>query len=327
MKLNWKKLRIISICVFVTAIGMAAHGSEVVDRVVAVVNDDIISLFELNQTVRPFEEKLRDMNYPQDKEREMIFKLREEAIGKLVDQKLTDQEVKRLGIVVSEKEIDAALERIKEANYFTDEDLRAALSKEGLTLEDYRIRMREEILRSKLVSMEVRSKIVITNDDIKAYMDKNPDKSAGEKKYHLRNILKKPMSFSSEIEKNSIRFEMQEILSKLQKGESFEALAKKYSNAPTASDGGELGTFGFETLSPQIRDAVKNLKAGQFTDIVATEQGYQIFLVQEIISSKDKSIEEVRTQVEDKLYKEIVEQKFRAWLENLRKQAHIKIIK
>ncbi len=327
MKQSGKKLRILSICVFTMLIAGLAYGSELVDRIVAVVNEDIISLFELNQTLKPFEEKLKDMNYPPDKEREMMFKLREETISKLIDQKLTDQEVKKLNISVSEQEIDKAIERIKEMNYFTDEDLRSVLGKEGLTLEDYRVRLREEILRSKLVSVEVRSKIVITNDDIKAYMDKNPDKSGSEKKYHLRNILKKPLSFGSEIEKNALRYEMQDILLKLKKGESFEALAKKYSDAPTAAEGGELGTFELDKLAPQIRDAVKDLKAGQYTDVMETEQGYQIFFVQEIISSKAKSVDEVRAQVEDKLYKEIVEQKFRAWLENLRKQATIKIIK
>jgi peptidyl-prolyl cis-trans isomerase SurA len=327
MKLNGKKLRIHSICAAVLLIAATAYASEVVDRVVAVVNDDIISLFELNQIIKPYQEKLREMGYPDDKEREMLFKLREDAINKLIEQKITDQEVKRLNISVGEKEIDASVERIKEVNYMTDEQLREALSKEGLSLEEYRNKMREEILRARLVNMEVKSKIVITNEDIKAYYNKNPDKYGGEKKYHLRHILKKSLSFGSQLEKNAIKFEMQDILAKLKKGEPFEKAAAKYSDAPSASEGGELGTFSLNSLSTPIRDAVKSLKPGEFSDVVDTEQGYQIFFLQEVVDAKGKSVEEVKPEIEEKLYKEIVEQKFKAWLQDLRQKAHIRIIK
>lgn len=327
MKQNGKRLRVYSITAAFLLIAAAVCGAEVVDRVVAVVNDDIISLFELNQAIKPYQEKIREMGYPSDKEREMLFKLREDAINKLIEQKITDQEVKRLNISVSEKEIDASIERVKEANYVTEEQLRSALSKEGLSLEEYRNRMREDILRARLVNMEVKSKIVITNEDIKAYYDKNPDKYGGEKKYHLRHILKKSLSFGSHLEKNAIRFEMQDILAKLKKGEPFEKAAAKYSDAPSASDGGELGSFSLNSLSTQIRDAVKNLKPGEFSDVVDTEQGYQIFFLQEIVDTKGKISEEAKSEIEEKLYKEIIEQKFKTWLQELRQKAHIKIIK
>ena len=87
--------------------------AELVDKVVAVVNDDIISLFDLDQAARPYERKISTMNYPVDQESEMISKVRKDLLNQMIDQKLADQETKRYGISVSEEEIDNAVQRIQ----------------------------------------------------------------------------------------------------------------------------------------------------------------------------------------------------------------------
>jgi len=108
--------------------------AEVVDRIVAVVNEDIITLSELNRLFTPYEEKIRALGYPFDKEQQMLFKAREEAINQIIDQKLADQEIKKLNITIGEKEIDEAIESIKSEKFYTDEELRKALGTEGFTL-------------------------------------------------------------------------------------------------------------------------------------------------------------------------------------------------
>jgi peptidyl-prolyl cis-trans isomerase SurA len=166
-----------------------AIGAELIDRIVAVVNNDLITLDDLNSQVKPYLEKINAMGYPQDKERQMIFKVRDEVLNQMVDQKLTDQEIVRYKITASDKEVDNAIERIKKTNSLTDESLRQALSKEGITLEEYRKRTKEHILRSNLVNREIKSKIVITKEDIKAYYDSNPETYGVEEKYHLANVM------------------------------------------------------------------------------------------------------------------------------------------
>ena len=97
--------------------------STVVDRIVAVVNEDIILLSELNSRMGPYAERIQQQVPDEDKQQEMLFKVREDMLNRLVDEKLTDQEIKRNDIQVDEAQIDATIERIKSANYFTDEDL------------------------------------------------------------------------------------------------------------------------------------------------------------------------------------------------------------
>lgn len=296
-----------------------------VDRIVAVVNDDIILLSELNRVFDPYAENIRRRGLPTEEERAMLFKVREEILSHLIDQKLTDQESKRLGITVSDKEIDSAVERIKEANFYTDESMREALEKEGLTMEEYREQMEEQILRSKLVNFEVRSKIIITKEDIASYYENHKDVYQGKKKYHFRNILMKPPA--DDEKKLEVKEKMEIILARLKEGEPFERLAEKYSELPSAEKGGDLGVFDYDVLSPQLKEAIKGLKAGDFTPVLDTDLGYQIFFIQEIIEPSSKSLEEALPEIEENLYKEIVDSKFKSWLEDLRKRSHIKIIR
>ena len=304
-----------------------AQSVEVVDRIVAVVNDEIILLSELNRELKPYEEKIKESGYPLEKQREMLFKIREDMINHLVDQKLTDKEIERLKIQVSDKEVDSAIERIKEDKFITDEELIDGLASEGMTMEDYRKKIEEQILRSKLVTYQVKSKIVITKEDIEACYKRDIEKYSGETKYHLSNIIMKVPPSASESEKLEVKKRMESILSRLNQGESFSDLANVYSDTSSAADGGYLGLFKIDALSPQLREAIEGMEAGEYTFVLDTDQGYQIFYISEIVKTPGKSCEEATPEIEKKLYDEVVNEKFAAWIEELRKKSHIKMIK
>lgn len=300
--------------------------SEIVDRIVAVVNDDIITLFELNRLVKPYEKKIYSLGYPAEKERMMLFKVRENLLNQLIDEKIETQEIKRSKISISEEKIDQTIEKIKEKNFLTDEDLRSALAKDGVTMEEYRKKIKDQILRTRLVDREVKSKIVITKEDIKAYYEKHLDKYAGEEKYHLRNIIMKVPLFATEDEKLKIKKKMDDILEKLKAGASFETMAKQYSESSAAAEGGDLGVFEFDTLSPQLQEAIKGMKPGEFTPVLHTDQGYQIFFLENILKTPTKSVEEVSPQIVEIIFKERSNKKYQKWIEGLRQQSVIKII-
>jgi len=314
-------------CMFGFSLVTKAESAEVVDRIVAVVNEDIITLFELNRLFKPYAEKIRALGYSIDKEHRMLFKVREDVLKQLIDQKLKDQETKRFKIKISEKDIDQTIERIKETYFYTDEDLRAALSKDGLTMEEYRERIKEQILRTRLVNIKVKSKIVITKEDIKSYYEDHQDKYGGEKKYHLYNIINKVLPLTNEKEKLKIKERMDSILQELNEGKSFETMVKNYSELYLGTEGGDLGLFGLDELSPQLRNTIKEMKAGEFTPVLNTDQGFQIFLVKEIVQTSGKPLEDVSPEIEGILFNEIVEKKYQSWLEDLREQSVIKIIK
>ncbi|MFO7666904.1 MAG: SurA N-terminal domain-containing protein [Desulfobacterales bacterium] len=303
------------------------NSGEVVDRVVAVVNEEIISLSELSNAINPYAERIKSLGYPPEKEREMLFKVREDMLDQLINQKLTDQESKKYGISVSEKELDNAIERVKEVNHYTDEDLRSMLAKEDMTIEGYRSKVKEHLIRSKLLNIAIKSKIIITKDEILSYYNSNIEKYRGEKIYYLKNMIKIIGIGVIDDEKQNIKSKMEEIYGKLKGGKKFEDVSKDYSGSDFDIKNLDLGMFKYNQLSPEIQEAIKELKAGDFTKVVETEVGYQIIYIENIEEKPGKSLEEVSPEIQDILFGKVVERKFESWIEELRAKSHIKVIK
>lgn len=287
--------------------------AKVIDKIVAIVNSDIITLVELNNESAPYLSRIEQGDYTQEQKSEMIRQVHEKVLNLLIDQSLTQQEANRYNISVSEIDIDAAIENFIAAKSIHLENLDRMLAQEGLTMETWRESFKKQILQSKLINHAVRSKVVITESEIEAYYNDHLDDFAGIRKYHLRNILS--------TDKNQI----EEIYKKLEQNIKFTTLAKKYSMAPNASDGGDLGVFDITSFSEEIKSKISDLKKGKFTGIISTAQGFQIFFVQDIISEGDKTLEQAHDEIYDRLYMEQVEIKFKTWLKSLKEKAHIEI--
>lgn len=303
----------------------SAEGAKIVDRIVAVVNNDVILLSELNLSFEPYAAQIKLSGYPPERELKMLYAVRKDILNHLVNQKLINQETERSKITVSKREIDNTIERIKEAGLYTDEMLRRMLAREGLTMEEYRSRIREQILKTKLVNLKVKSRIIITKEDIKLYYESHSDKFKGEKKYHLRNIVINFPPHADEAARLTVFEKMEKILAKLEEGQPFEDMATIYSESPLAAKGGDLGLFRLDELSPQLQEAARGMEAGEFTSVLDTSQGYQILFVQEIVKAPRKTLEEVASEIEEKLFNETVDKKFWSWLENLRKGSYIRL--
>jgi len=318
-------LVIVASATMVAQTGLAEE-TVLVDRIVAVVNDEIITLYDLNQKFEPYANNIKALRYSAEQERQMLFKVRSDLLSSLVDSKLADQEIKKNNIAVTEAEIDNTIERIKTARSFTDEDIRAGLAEQGLTMEDYRKELKEQLLRARLVTLEVKSKIVVTTENVQDYYDRHIENYRGAKKYHLWNIYITIPEYAGDSGKRSAHQKMESILSKLKQGVLFQKLVNDDYTASLEARGGDLGMFLIKELSPQLQSTVENMKTGEFSSIVETDSGYQILYVEKIIETASKSVDEVRREIEDILYKELVDNKYQDWLQDLRKRSHIKII-
>lgn len=314
--------------------GVEARSEEgaMVDRIVAQVNDDIITLYELNRKVAPYLKRVQAMARPLDEERKMVYELREKVLGQMVDEKLTDQEIERFNIQVSEEAIDNTIEEMKKRTLMTDQQLRESLKKEGLTMDEYRQQMKNQILRVRLVNREVKSKIVITQEDIRAFYEENMAQYVGEGRVHLSQIMMVVSPLASEEEKQSLREKLTLFRNQVMDGASFDALAQEYAES---NYGGDRGTFTvtdlealpLTKLAPQILNAVSGLKAGEVTDILEIGPNMLVFYVEALDEGEGKSLEEVSSEIENILYDQIVNQKFMTWLTDLRERSHIKIIR
>ncbi len=300
--------------------------SELVDRIAVVVNDDIILLSELNKAMLPIAQVIAKQGYTEAQQTRLLKEQRALKLEEMIYEKLTDQQIERYGIKIDEQELDATIERIKAANRLTEERFRQTLAMDGMSYDEYRKQVKEKLLRRKLVNYEVQSKIVITDEDVKAYYDSQKARYQGKTKYHLRHILIKANSNAGELERTQGYQQAQNIYQRLKKGEPFTKLASVYSDAPTSKNEGELGVFEVNLLTDKARQALARIDKGQFTEIIETDQGYQIYFIEDIISAGGTSLAEAKTEIQDKLYAEQVDQKYRAWIQELRQKAHIQIM-
>ena len=317
----------IAFCFAILLFNSQAADAVVVDRIVAIVNDDLITLFDLNQNFKPYEANIKALGYSPEKERETLYKLRSDLLNKLIEEKLADQAIKRNNIEVSEQEIDTAMERLKDSRSITDDELRAGLAQQGLTLEEYRKNLKNQLLRNKLVNREIKSKIVITQDEINVYYEEHPEKFAGEGKYHLWNIFVRTSEFADESTKRLALEKMEAVLTQLKQGQSFESLVNDDPDSPMDPKGADLGLYKLDELSEELQKAVKGMKAGEFSPILKTDLGYQIIFVQKVVDAESKSLAAVKSEIQEILYNEAVDNRFQKWLKNLRERSHIKIIK
>jgi peptidyl-prolyl cis-trans isomerase SurA len=160
---------------------------EICNRVVAVVNDDVITLYELN-------EKIKEMTgiEPEDlRSRDEIkfLEARRKVLELLIDGKIAQEKIKELEIEVTPAQVDAAIERIKQDNRWTQEDLLARLRKQGTTYENYHDTIKEELERIRLINFEVKSKIVIREEEVRQYYERHMEQFSSEGEVHLAGIF------------------------------------------------------------------------------------------------------------------------------------------
>ncbi|WP_020587524.1 SurA N-terminal domain-containing protein [Desulfobacter curvatus] len=288
---------------------------EVVDRIVAIVNNDIVTLSQLDLAAAPYRENIEASQESLARKKEMMTQMYTQMLNQLVENSLVVQEAKRMGIGVDDTDVDHAVENFKKEHNLDQESLKLGLAAQGMTLEQYRERIREQILQSMIVSRAVRAKIVVTDEEIKAYYDSHYQEFKGKKKYHLKNI----------IVRNSK--DLSTVLEKLKNNIDFSQVAKDYSIGSNAASGGELGTFDISSFSDEIKKALEGVGKGQYSRPIDMGDSYQVLYVADIISQGQGPVqEEVEKQIQNILYREHGEAQFKKWMENLKNSAHIKIM-
>ena len=288
--------------------------AEVIDRIVAIVNNDIVTWVQSSKETEPYMKNMESSGYSDEKKKEAIKQINNKILMALIDRSLTQQEAQKYQINVSEIEVDNALENVKKARSLSQEEFENALNKEGLILKEYRENIQKQILQSKLINHAVKSKVIITESDIKNYYDVNAEKYSGKKKYHLRNILMGNEDGIKEIRKE------------LDAKKDFSILAKKHSLSPNASEGGDLGLFDIQNFAENIKEVISGLNIGDYSNVISTSQGFQIFYVEDIVLDGNKTLQQAHDEIHEILYNEQAEKKFETWLESLKKNAHIKIM-
>lgn len=298
--------------------------AEICNRIVAAVNNEVITLLELNNKIKQLTGIEAATLEKQDKSG--YLEARKKVLDLLIDEKISQNKVREIGIEVSPDEVDAAIEGIKARNQMTNEDLIAGLKDQGISYEEYKKNIKKELEQMRLIDFEVKSKIIIREDAIKEYYDEHIDEFRTEEEVRLAIILLVKEDSPYGDEKVSLFQKAEKIVSMLKEGKDFSELAKKFSQGPGAEDGGNLGSFKTSQLDPKLKTVIKGMAVGEISDPIAGPSGIQIIKVLEKQDKGTKTIEEVRNSIYDVLYGKEIQSRFSSWIKDLRQKAFIKII-
>ncbi len=297
---------------------------EVVDRIVALVNSEIITLSELDQMGKPLYDQVLKTSTPGERE-EKMKKARMEVLDRLIETKLLEEEIKKKKIEVPERDVDAAIQDVLKSAKLTENDMKKALAREGMTYSTYRQKVRDQLGKMRLVSREIKSKIVIEEAVLREYYQKNREKFTDPLEVKIQQIFFPVRERSSQEETAAVQREAQAILERVRKGEDFAELAKKHSRSPEAREGGVLGYFKRGELMPELEDAGFKLRPGEFSDLVRSPAGFHILRVLERKGGEPRPFAEVQFKIREELSEAEAQKKFEQWMKELKSKAYIEI--
>ncbi|HZX36448.1 MAG TPA: peptidyl-prolyl cis-trans isomerase [Thermodesulfobacteriota bacterium] len=286
--------------------------AETVDRIVAVVNSEIITLSELNAATAivmgGLKGKISADASAEDKSR---------ILDRLIEKALMKQSAEKAGIEVSEKEIDNAVEDIKKENSMTQDSLLVALANNGLTYASYREQMREEIRQVKFMDRQFRSGINITDEDVTNYYKQNLKDFYGEPSLRIKVIL-----IANDEHKEE---RLNAVIEGIKNGIEFSTLAGEYSSSPSAKHGGDIGYVKKDELDPGLREIAEALAPGEISPSIETPNGTYFLQLVEKKEGESAPPDETKKKIKMLLFQKAATEKYEFWLVEMRKFSHIEV--
>jgi peptidyl-prolyl cis-trans isomerase SurA len=293
----------------------------ILDRVVASVNDEAVTLSEIQEEGQPVIRKIFQDFVGAERDRR-VDEAEQRLLKDLVDRRLLYQTAKKEGMLPSTAEVQGAVEELKRNNNATDEaQFRALLKAEGLTIEQVRRTVGERIAIGRLLARQVRSAIILSEDDIAKYYQTHQDKFRRVPEAEIYHVL---FALGQGGDEAQVRRRVDEALAKIRAGADFVETAKAYSNNSLES-GADLLTVRRGELAPEIEAAAFSLSPGGVSDPIRTAAGFHLIKVEKVRADPVAPLSEVRDAIREQLFQEKYEAKRKEYLAGLRANASIQV--
>ena len=290
---------------------MPAH-AEIVDRVVAIVNDEIITLKETEKYVPV--EKAGEFASVNEYLRNMRLK---EKIDILIDNLLVRQQARLLNITVTDKDADAVVESLKKQHLVTLDEMKAQLAKEHVSYKDFYEGLKSNLLRSRVLSRIITADVTVTENQLRDYYNTHQD-DFKDAEFHLMHIFisaKRPDYKDRALTAYDF----------LRGGRPFETVAKEFSDDPSGAMGGDIGIIRKEDLIPEFKEVATQLKPGAYSQIMTSNYGLHILKLIDIKVGDTLSFEAVKTVIQQKIVREQSEKRYKDFIAKLRKASYIEV--
>jgi peptidyl-prolyl cis-trans isomerase SurA len=318
MKAHWLTL-IVSAALLTTALAQAKpQDTQSLDRVVAVVNDMIITESELAINTKAAREQLKIMNKPLPD----AAALRRQVLDRLIFDSLQLQIAKRNNLEVSNEEINKAIQDMANENHMTLEQMKKAIERDGIEYSTFRKRINDQMIVARLQQSAVGSKVNISDSEVKEYLRSVANKKLGSSEYHLMHILV-PLSESPTPQKlQAASARAKKLVAALKQGVSFEQLATNNSTGTEALGGGDLGWRKAAELPTLFAQQLTTIKINEIAGPIRASNGFHILKLIDVHNDPSKLTEEA---VKNLIYHRKFNENLDVWLKQLRDGAYVKI--
>ncbi|MBI4971056.1 MAG: peptidylprolyl isomerase [Candidatus Omnitrophica bacterium] len=297
--------------------------SEIIDRVAAVVNDDVITQSEIDLMIRPFFEQMKS-SYQGQELMEKLTEMRRTLLNQLIEDKLAYQESIRKKIEVSESDIDEKILDFKR-RFKAEDEFNKIMTAQGMTMTKLRDRYRQQIAIRRLQNLEVRARVLVSPKEIEDYFAVHEKQFNQPERVKLRSItIRKAPEKQTKIDEDA-KAKADQILADIKKGADFAKIAEAHSEDHNAASGGDLGLVGRGEMARVIDEVVFALKPGDLSPVIETDIGYHIFKVEERQEGKKRTLDECRAEIQEILFREKAKKRFDEWMKELKAKAYISI--
>ncbi len=324
MKRSTKMKRVLVItiaAVFVATFSLTTIAKEIRDEAIAIVNDETITFSDL------LKEGGDDVKGNPDrvlKNGMTVKEARDIVLEQLILKKILDNEVRKYGIVVKNREVDEIIKQEMALYGLTNTELMEKLAKMDKTLPDYKKEKKYYLKKQRLIAKKIGTHIIVTDDEIQKYFNEHKSEFAGLKQYRISEIIIPIPMGTTNKELLPIRREVDKIRSMAVSGANFAELAKKYSKAPDASKGGDMGFIQPKDVGTGFIARLKTMKIGEISEVIATPRAFMIF---KLTDSKPipggVKVGDVKEDIKAVLTNERKIYLFDRWLKQIREEAFV----
>jgi len=306
---------------------LPASAGELVDRIIVVVNDELVLESEVQEEIRLFIDlELASMPEGADKQ-QVMDSIRTDVVEGLVGRRLMDQAMARQGITVEDAEIDAQIAETARVNNITVDQLAKELARQGVPMDQFRREMREQIKQYKLFQAEIGTKIDVSEDQVRQRYNERHANQPEDPEYHLRVIVLHVPPGGGPEALEEVRVQAQTIKAEIEGGAAFADMAREHSTDPgIAAKGGEFGAVRLRSMIPEFSAAVQGLGVGQVSQPFEFRDALWLIQLHKITNAAATPYEEVRAQLFDELYREEEERQIGLWIEREKNSAHIEYL-
>ncbi len=304
-----------SFILFTGAMGFA----EVVDKVIATVNREPITTYDLNRVIANLNpealKNVKDKTPPgQNPE------IRKAALNHLIDEVLLNQEIEKQNIKISDEDVKQAIDAVLQRNHLTLETLKKELASKGSTFAGYQEEVRKQIKRIRYINQILGGRVRVNEEDVQAFYEQNIGKLQNTQEVHIAQIVI-PFSSSSDTEFKAAQAKAQEIYKKAKNGIRFDSLIQQYGGEGS----GDLGKVGFTGISPQVANALQALEDGQVSEPIRTSAG---FIIVKMIDKPEAGLrggEDIKSGIRDKIYDIKLQEEVQKHIDQLKEKAFIDV--